>query len=51
MTFVFPHSDVSKKNILYKNATVISEEYGESGVTVVAVADEKTAGQLKNYIG
>ncbi len=50
LTFVFPHSDISKKNILYKNATVLSEEYGEEGVTVVAVADEKTAGQLKNYI-
>lgn len=50
LTFVFPHSDISKKNILYKNATVLSEEYGEDGVAVVAVADEKTAGQLKNYI-
>ena len=50
LTFVFPHSDLSKKNILYKNATVLSEEYGDDGVAVVAVADEKTAGQLKNYI-
>lgn len=50
LTFVFPHSDLSKKNNLYKNATVLSEEYGEEGVTVVAVADEKTAGQLKSYI-
>ena len=50
LTFVFPHNGLSKKAILYKNSTVISEEYGDGGVTVVAVVDEKTEGQLKEYI-
>ena len=50
LTFVFPHDGLSKKAILYKNSTVISEEYGDGGVTVVAVVDEKTEGQLKEYI-
>lgn len=50
LTFVFPHSELSKKALLYKNATVISEQYGDEGVFVTAVVDEKTEGQLREYI-
>ncbi len=50
ITFVFPHSELSKKALLYKNATVISEQYGVEGVFVTAVVDEKTEGQLREYI-
>lgn len=50
ITFVFPHGELSKKALLYKNATVISEEYGDEGAFVTAVVDEKTEGQLREYI-
>ena len=50
LTFVFPHNGLSKNSIFYYNSTVISEEDGDGGVTVVAVVDEKTEGQLKEYI-
>ena len=49
VTFVIPHSEQAALNILYKNATVESVDYGYEGVTVVATVDGKVRGMLKKY--
>ena len=49
VTFVIPNSEQGALNILYKNATVESVDYGYEGVTVVAVVDQKVRGMLKRY--
>ena len=49
VTFVIPNSEQGALNILYKNATVESVEYGYEGVTVVATVDPKVRGMLKKY--
>jgi len=49
VTFVIPNSEQGALNILYKNATVESVEYGYEGVTVVATVDAKVRGMLKKY--
>lgn len=49
VTFVIPNSEQSALNILYKNATVESVDYGYEGVTVVATVDPKVRGMLKKY--
>jgi len=36
-------------NILYKNATVESVEYGADGMTVIALADSKARGMMRKY--
>ena len=49
VTFVIPNSEQAALNILYKNATVESVDYGYEGVTVVATVDKKVRGMLKKY--
>ena len=49
VTFVIPNSEQAALNILYKNATVESVDYGYEGVTVVATVDQKVRGMLKKY--
>ena len=49
VTFVIPNSEQSALNILYKNASVESVDYGYEGVTVVATVDAKVRGMLKKY--
>lgn len=49
VTFVIPNSEQAALNILYKNATVESVDYGYEGVTVVATVDAKVRGMLKKY--
>ena len=49
VTFVIPNSEQGALNILYKNATVESVDYGYEGVTVVATVDQKVRGMLKKY--
>ena len=49
VTFVIPNSEQGALNILYKNATVESVDYGYEGVTVVATVDPKVRGMLKKY--
>lgn len=49
VTFVIPNSEQAALNILYKNATVESVDYGYEGVTVVATVDGKVRGMLKKY--
>lgn len=49
VTFVIPNSEQGALNILYKNATVESVEYGYDGVAVVATVDQKVRGMLKKY--
>ncbi len=49
VTFVIPNSEQAALNILYKNSTVESVEYGYDGVTVVATVDQKVRGMLKKY--
>lgn len=52
LTFAFPHAKSGMLNKLYSapNVNVKSVEYTESGTEVVAVCDEKTAGQLAEFI-
>ena len=48
-TFVIPNNEQGALNILYKNATVESVDYGAEGVTVVATVDAKVRGMLRKY--
>ena len=48
-TFVIPNNEQGALNILYKNATVESVDYGADGVTVVATVDAKVRGMLRKY--
>ncbi len=52
LTFLFPHADSGMLNKLYSSSSsnVKSVEYTELGTKVVAVCDEKTAGQLAKYM-
>ena len=45
-----PHEALSVVNRLYRDAVVNSVDYTETGATVEAVCDKKTAGALKKYI-
>lgn len=47
--FVIPNSEQSALNILYKNATVKTVEYGDESVKVYAVVDEKVRGMMRKY--
>lgn len=49
VTFVIPNNEQSALNILYKNATVESVEYGNDAVTVIATVDSKIRGMMKKY--
>ena len=49
VTFVIPNNEQSALNVLYKNATVESVEYGNESINVVAVVDGKIRGMLKKY--
>ena len=49
-TFLFPYSEQSSMNILYREAEVKSTKYVEEGVLVEACVDEKIKGMLKKYI-
>lgn len=49
VTFVFPNSEQGSLNILYKNATVDSVDYGDENVVAVATVDRKAYGMLKKY--
>ncbi len=50
LTFFIPNSDGAALNTLYRVATVESVDYGDDGMTVVALADARASGMLKNYI-
>ena len=50
VTFVIPNREQGALNILYKNATVESVDYGAEGVTVVATVDAKVRGMLRKYV-
>ncbi len=47
--FVIPNKDAGMLNILYKNASVESAEYGPDSITAVAVCDSKIRGMLGAY--
>ncbi len=49
-TFLVPHSKAGYIDMLYKNSKVKSVDYTEKGIRITAVTDEKTRGQLKEYI-
>ena len=49
VTFTIPNSEAGALNILYKNATVQSVEYGAEAIVAVAMADAKTIGMLRKY--
>ena len=51
LTFVIPNAEAGALNQLYQNATVESVDYGADCITAVAVADAKTAGMLRRYLG
>ncbi len=48
-SFIIPNSEQSALNVLYKNATVESVDYGAEGVTVIATVDQKVRGMLRKY--
>ena len=49
ITFTIPNAEAGALNILYKNATVQSVEYGADSIVAVAMADAKTIGMLRKY--
>ena len=49
VTFTIPNAEAGALNILYKNATVQSVEYGAEAIVAVAMADAKTIGMLRKY--
>ena len=49
VTYSIPFSDSGALNVLYKNATVESVEYGAEAITVVALADSKARGMMRKY--
>ncbi|MCQ2427478.1 MAG: GTPase HflX [Clostridia bacterium] len=50
VTFLIPNSDAGVLNRLYASAAVGNVEYGPDYITVSAVCDKKTEGQLSKYI-
>ena len=49
VTYLIPNSEAGALNVLYKNATVETVDYGAEGITVVALADAKARGMMKKY--
>ena len=49
VTFTIPNNEAGALNILYKNASVQSVEYGAEAIVAVAMADAKTIGMLRKY--
>ena len=49
VTFTIPNSEAGVLNILYKNASVQSVDYGAEAIVAVAMADAKTIGMLRKY--
>ncbi len=49
VTYLIPNSDAGALNVLYKNATVESVDYGAEEMTVVALADARARGMMKKY--
>ena len=49
VTFRIPNAQQGLLSLLYKNATVEQVEYGSEAVTVTAVTDARTYGQLRRY--
>ena len=50
ITMKIPHADAGALSAVYKTMENVSVEYTEDGMTVNALADEKSAGQLKQYV-
>ncbi|MBR7184680.1 MAG: GTPase HflX [Clostridia bacterium] len=51
LTFLIPNAEAGALNQLYQNAVVESVDYGAEHITAVAVADAKTVGMLRRYLG
>ena len=49
MTYVSPNRDAGALNTLYRVANVESVEYGAETITVVALADAKARGMMRQY--
>ena len=49
VTYRIPNSDAGALNLLYKNATVESVEYGAEYIEAIALADAKARGIMKKY--
>ena len=47
---IIPNREAGVLNQLYKNAVVEDVEYGNESITVTAVLDAKTRGQMKKYV-
>lgn len=50
ITLSIPHSDAGVLSTVYRIMENVSVEYTEDGMTVSALSDEKSAGQLKKYV-
>ncbi len=49
VTYFIPNSDGAALNTLYRFATVETVDYGNDGMTVVALADAKARGMMRRY--
>ena len=50
VTLFIPNAESGALNTVYRVATVESVDYGNEGMTVVAMADARALGMLKKYI-
>lgn len=48
--FMFPYSEQSALNSLYKSAEIISTEYTDNGTEIYAWVDEKTKGMFSKFL-
>jgi len=48
--FKIPSDAFSALNLLYKEAVVVSVDYGENGATVTALVDARVKGMLADYV-
>lgn len=49
VTYFIPNSDGGALNTLYKYATVEDVQYGNDGMTVIALADSRARGMMRKY--
>ncbi len=50
VVFVIPNAEQGIVSRIYKNAAVLDVEYGDTAVTVKAVADQKAKGMFEKYL-
>jgi hypothetical protein len=51
MDMVIPYADGDVCSFLYDNATILSREYTESGVSLSVLLNREYAGRVRKYAG